>query len=118
MKRPVKIVVTIRTVLAGLVILACGCGSHRDLDAIDLGTALKNTRSGEYSLVAVFEAEGARFVSFQKSWDHKRQFYFEQADRSVVLAKVFEAIEEARGSGHKIETAGGEDILDRENRSN
>ncbi len=101
-----------RTLLTVLMIFTAGCDSRRDPDVIDLETALKNTKSGEYSLIAVSDANGARFVSFQKSWNHKKQFYFEKADRSVVLKKVSEAVEEARGRGHKIGTMGGEDILD------
>jgi isopropylmalate/homocitrate/citramalate synthase len=97
-----------------MTIFVAGCSDHRDPDAIDLETALKNTVSGEYSLIAVSDAEGARFVSFQKSWDHKRQYYFEPADRSSVLEKVAEAVQKAQQQGHKVGTMGGEEILEKE----
>lgn len=103
-----------RVILALLTILVAGCSERKDPDAIDLDIALQNTVSGEYSLIAVSDTEGARFVSFQKSWDHKKQYYFEPADRSSVLEKVAAAVQKARQQGHKIGTMGGQEILEKD----
>lgn len=101
----------IRALLIVLMMLAAGCRDRRDPDAIDLDVALKNTEGGEYSLIAVSDADGARFVSFQKSADHKRQYYFEAADRTAVLRRVADSVQKARELGHSLGTMGGEEIL-------
>ena len=101
-----------RALSIALMMLAAGCGGRRDPDAIDLDTALKNTERGEYSLIAVSDADGARFVSFQKSADHKRQCYFEAADRTAVHRQVADSVQKARKLGHSVGTMGGEEILE------
>ena len=93
-------------------IVFAGCSDHRDDNAIDLETALKNTENGDYPLIAVSDADGARFVSFQKSANHKRQCYFEAEDRNLILEKVTNAVREARKHGHSVATIGVEDILE------
>jgi hypothetical protein len=102
----------IRFLLTALTISLASCSDHRAPKVIDLETALRNTERGEYSLIAVSDADGARFISFQKSWDYKRQYYFEPADRSSVLKQVAAAVEKARQQGHKVGTMGGGEILE------
>jgi|GEM_PF-5309435 len=102
------------SLLACVTILITGCQHRRNPDAIDLDTALKNTLRGEYSLIAVSDAGGAGFVSFQKSWDHKRQYDFELKERHAVRAKVAHAIRKARQRGHRIATMGGNDFFEEE----
>jgi len=91
-------------------IFAFGCSSDSDPNAIDLQVALEKTESGEYNLVAT--TQNAEFISFQKNADHKRQFYYKEADRTTSLKKVVEAIKNARSNGHSIATMGFDKYLD------
>jgi hypothetical protein len=98
--------------LTALIVIVAGCSNRHDPDAINLEAGLRNTESGEYSLSAVSNVEGARFVSFQKSADHKRQYYFEADERMAVLEKVAAAVKKARQNGHVMGTMGGGEIFE------
>ena len=97
-----------RALVLAIAVLFVGCG---DPDTIALKTALENTEKGEYVLIAVSEVE-PKLVSFQKSWDHKKQYYFQDDERDAVLKRVAAAIEKARKTGHEISTMGFYEFLD------
>lgn len=97
----------LRAITAILAILVVGC-EWRDPDRIELHTGLENTEKGEYLLIAI----SAEFVSFQKSAEHKKQYYWKEGERDEALRKVADSIKKARGNGFSVDTMGMHEFFD------
>ena len=91
-----------RILSLALSLLVVGC---TDQDSIALKVAVANTEKGEYRLIVVSELD-PKFVSFQKSADHKKQYYYQDDERDTVFEAVAEAVEKARKKGYEIDTMG------------
>ena len=90
--------------------IAIGCIEASDPDRIDLKTGLANTEKGEYPLIVLFEQ--GEFISFQKSGDHKKQYYWREGERDEVVRRVAESIKKARNNGFSVDTMGLHEYFD------
>jgi len=100
----------LRALTAFIAMIAVGCIEMPDPDRIELKTALENTEKGEYPLVVIFEQ--GEFVSFQKSGEHKKQYYWNEGGRDGVLRKVANSIKIARKNGFSVDTMGLHEYFD------
>ena len=69
--------------------------AHRTI-AID--SAVRSTRRGDYSLIAVSENS----ISFQKDGSHKYQYYFSPPLPPPVVEELKSAVREARAGKHQV----------------